>query len=199
MKKPILNSSATGFRKLSILFVCCLCSKRQGIHYDLCFISCLVSRGAELRIQAVSIEITSASLDFLVQECKYALIQHAHENERKRQLDALRYASPKPVPRRRTMDGSPISPTPTLLESTPSSAAGGFTPRREARVKAKVLKQSCYYVKGRRAFMARVTKADGSTRYKSFRVASPKSADAMKENARLAAMAWIRGMGGRAQ
>ena len=147
----------------------------------------------------MSVELTEACVDFLVQECKHALILKAREDERKRIQDASRYASPKALPRRRTMDGSPMSPATTVLESTPSSVAGGFTPRRSPLANASVTKQSCYYLSKRRAYMARITKADGRSSYKTFRVASPKSAARMKLNAKAAALAWIRSMGGKGE
>ena len=156
-------------------------------------------RGAELRIEAVSIEITNESLDFLVQECKYALILKAREEERKMREDASRFSSPKAAPRRRTMDGSPMSVVPTELESTPGSSQGGLTPRRSSRARVKVVKQTCYYIQKRRAYIAKITREDGKSSYKSFRVASPKSAARMKVNAKAAAMAWIKGMGGKSE
>ena len=147
----------------------------------------------------MSIEITAESIDFLVQECKHALIMESTEKDKKRTEDPSRYASPKAIPRRRTMDGSPMSPAPTVLESTPSSAPGGFTPRRSPRTKTNASKQKCYYLQQRRAYMAKITKANGQCSYKSFRVASPRSAARMKQNAKAAAIAWIKSMGGKGE
>ena len=149
-------------------------------------------RGAEQRIQAVSVELTEGALDFLVQECKHYLIQKAKDEEKARAEPVDRFASPKMAPKRRTMDGSPVSegPAPTVIETPSPSSAPGRSPR------VKVTRHCCYYLRKRSSYMARIQRDNGKSSYKSFRIASPKSADRTKRAAKAAALAWIRQMSG---